>query len=184
MSLTAAGEKPSYTQYFRYALGEKDSLALVLEEGWVRNSILYPSKVYDYFDSGLQIRYFDRAGSLLKIESSEGVKNIFVYSRYGELIALKQVDPKGAVAFYSQVPLAGERITNPAMPYLQSLIGILSNSVKVQKRLETLFLRKHEPSLNLSQTEGAATDQPASSFLAWLEAAYPVRAGPLGGEKT
>jgi len=105
LSVTDQGELVQYTHYYRYLLGENNSLTLILEEGWVQDSLLLPSKLYDYYNDGIGVRLFDKAGSLLKLETSNGDYKKFFYAKNGRLLTIQSVDALGKISFIDQLKL-------------------------------------------------------------------------------
>jgi len=180
LSQVPAGQDPQYTQYYRYALGPNDSLELILEEGWMKESILSPSRIYDYFAGQVRIRSFDRVGKLLKIESSTGAKRILVYSREGKLLTIQDVGPQGRISFFDQIAADARTWELPFSLFSHESLYTLPNRDK-EKRSQNTAAQSSDILTALSQQGDSILQNPTDRFLLWLEVAHPLRAGPAGG---
>lgn len=184
LSFSEEGMETSYTYYYRYALGPNTSLELILEEGWIKEETLIPSRFYDYYPYGIQVRFFDRTGNLLRIDTSEGIKKHFIYSRNGQLLTIKETDILGNVTFFDQVFAALKKI-KPTSPFENDDKNLfIVPSREPGKRLGLIAFRNPDLDFGLNSHHGHLADTNSSGrFLEWLVAAHPLRAGPMkGGE--
>ena len=184
LSVVPEGQEANFAYYYRYALGPNDSLELILEEGWVNGDNLTPSQHYDYFRGNVQIRSFDRTGQLLKIESSEGFKRILIYTREGKLLTIQDVGPEGETSFYDQIHPNSKNLETPHVNfYKDRLLYTLSTRTK-EKRLEkSTSPQDTHLTIRSAQQSAPLFQNLTESFLLWLEAAHPLRAGPYAGVK-
>jgi len=179
-SSTSEGDPVNYSHYFRYAVGDSNNLALILEEGWVKDNAITPSRFYDYYENNVQVRFFDREGKLLRIDSSDGFKTHFIYSRSGKLLTIKETGPLGSITFYDQL-FAEARELEPynLLFTVDSSLYVLPNKRLQEKRLSSTVFKN--PSLDFglnSHLKDNLIFGGQGRFLEWLVAAHPLRAGP------
>jgi len=181
LSISPVGEEVSFTHYYRYLLGPNYNLSLILEEGWVKEDLLLPSKLYDYYRDGLGVRFFDKEGKLLRIDNSDGFEKRFFYSQNGKLLTIQEVDPLGQITFNDQLFKDQAHMASKT-PFLnlESLRYTLPSREK-EKRLSLASFINHIADQTLENSpQSFLLGESHQSFLAWLEAAYPTRAGPGG----
>jgi len=169
--------RPAY--YSRYLLGPNDSLDLLLEEGWVKDGSLAPFKLYENSRGKMFIRVFDRSGKLLRLESGKGTIREFLYTQNAQLLAIRSVSGSGNSSFVDLITALFHDIQTPVPSHYAEILAVLQNS---EKRLQSLNPERSvidpkvvpgfRESLNLNENHW---------YLAWMESAHPMRAGPEGG---
>jgi hypothetical protein len=180
LSIVDEAKQPEFDYYYRYALGRNNSLELILEEGWITKSNMMPSRFYDYYPHGVQVRFFDKTGKILKIDSSDGFTKKFIYSRSGKLLTIQETDPLGTITFYDQL-LASLKEVAPESPAAEkkSIFYTLPTREN-EKRLEPAAFKNPDLDLGLNHSKGHLIPFKADGrFLEWLVAAHPSRAGPI-----
>lgn len=184
LSVVKKGEQPDFTYYYRYAVGPSNSLELVLEEGWATKDSLIPSVFYEYYPDGIQVRFFDKSGNLLRIDNSDGHQKHFIYTREGKLLTIKQTDPFGNITFYDQL-LAGLKEFNEPYPVSKNDSKLFTLPIRdSEKRLQPAAFRNPDLDFGLNHSKGHLTPFKADGrFLEWLVSAHPMRAGPMKGGK-
>ncbi len=180
LSQVPEGQTPLFTQYYRYALGPNDSLEMILEEGWTKGNTLNPSRIYDYFAGVVKVRSFDRTGKLLRIESSEGLKRLLVYSRKGRLLTIQDVGADGEISFFDQIAAGVRNWALPQMDLSENTLYALPGRNK-EKHFANTGRSRGSSGLSDPLFRGDNGQIQNTYFLLWLESAHPLRAGPAGG---
>jgi YD repeat-containing protein len=179
-SNSAQDEPAHYTHYYRYALGERNSLELILEEGWVKENSLISSKFYDYLPASVEVRFYDKEGKLLKIESSDGSTRQFHYSRDGRLLTISSRDAYGQLTFDDQLGATQKAFEGPrSQASIKNIIYTVPSQDKEQRSAPSSF-KNPDPDLSLDHSkEGSILISFRELFLDWLSTAHPHRAGPM-----
>ncbi len=179
-SFTKKNKDPRFAHYYRYAQGAHSSLELILDEGWVKGANLIPSKSYDYYRGVVSVRTLDRAGNILKLESSAGVTRHFIYSRSGRLLTIEEKSVSGGASFYDQAVNSKDWDLPPMNVNESRRLFTMPDRGK-----DKLYMAAGHPLERVSLPDpllrGDDKQNEHRHFLIWLESAHPLRAGPAGG---